>query len=181
MKSILLRSVVALSLLSGSFVAHAAAAPAAKVLAVGVVDVQNAILLTDEGKSQREKIEKEFTEKREVLAKQEQQLKKMSDDFSVQQSILSEADKQTKQKDFQAKVQQFQKDQMNFEQEARQKESAALQGIFQNMQKEVQTIAKKKSLDMVVDKSAGVLLYAANPVDITDEVVKSYNEHFKAK
>lgn len=177
MKSLMLRSAV-ISALGLSFASTNAFAAAP---AVGVVDVQGAILKTDEGKAQREKIEKEFNLKREDLAKQEEQLRKMSDDFSVQQSILSEADKVNKQKEFQAKLQKFQKDQMEFEQDARQKESTALQSIFQNMQKEVQSIAQKKNLDMVVDKSAGVLLYAANPVDITEEVIKVYNQNHKVK
>lgn len=155
------------------------AAPAATL--VGLVDVQNAILQTNEGKSQRDKIEKEMNEKRQNLTNQEKQLKKMNDDFLVQQSILSDADKQAKQKEFQIKLQQYQQDQATFEQDARQKESAALQNIFQNMQKEIQKIAKQKNLDMVFDKSAGVLLYTANPVDITDEVIKLYNIDFKVK
>lgn len=150
-------------------------------LRVALVDVQNAILQTNEGKAQREKIEKEFNEKRQNLANQEKQLKKMNDDFLVQQSILSEADKQNKQKEFQMKLQQYQQDQMAFEQDARQKESAALQSIFANMQKEIQKIAKQKSYDMVFDKSAGVLLYTVNPIDITDDVVKQYNTDFKVK
>ena len=179
MKSVLLRSAFlsTLGLSLGAFPVMAAE----NARAVGVVDVQGAILKTDQGQAERAKIEKEFNLKREDILKQEQQLKKMSDDFAVQQSILSEADKMNKQKEFQAKLQKYQKEQVDFEQEARQRETAALQGIFQNMQKEVQTIAKKKNLDMVVDKSAGVLLYAANPVDITEEVIKSYNEHNKVK
>jgi outer membrane protein len=150
-------------------------------LRVALVDVQNAILQTNEGKAQREKIEKEFNEKRQNLANQEKQLKKMNDDFLVQQSILSEADKQNKQKEFQMKLQQYQQDQMAFEQEARQKESTALQSIFSNLQKEIQKIAKQKNYDMVFDKSAGVLLYTVNPNDITEEVVKQYNNDYKVK
>lgn len=150
-------------------------------LRVALIDVQNAILQTNEGKAQRDKIEKEFNEKKQNLANQEKQLKKMNDDFLVQQGILSEADKQNKQKEFQTKLQQYQQDQMNFEQEARQKESAALQGIFLNIQKEIQKIAKQKNYDMVFDKSAGVLLYTVNPIDITDDVIKQYNIDFKVK
>ncbi len=179
MKSLLLRAALVSGL--GLSLATPSVFAAATGPAIGVVDVQNAILKTDEGQAQRAKIEKEFNLKRDDLMKQEQQLKKMNDDFSMQQSILSEADKQNKQKEFQAKLQKFQKDQSEFEQGARQKETEALQSIFQNMQKEVQVIAQKKNLDMVVDRSAGVLLYAANPVDITDEVVKSYNTNHKAK
>ena len=146
---------------------------------IGVVDVQSAILQTNEGKAAREKIEKEIAQRRQELLNQQNQLKKMQDDFQAQQAILSEADKQTRQKDFQAKVQAFQQAQISFEQEARQKESAALQQIFKNIQAEVQKIAKQKSYDMVFDKSASVLLYAAQVTDITADVVTAYNNNHK--
>ncbi len=92
---------------------------------------------------------------------------------------MSDADKQTKQKEFQTKLQAFQQAQMSFEQESRQKEAGALQKIFQNIQAEVQKIAKQKNYDMVFDKSAAVLLYANNTTDITTEVVNMYNADFK--
>jgi outer membrane protein len=74
---------------------------------IGVVDVQAAILQTNEGKAAREKIEKEVSQKRQELLNQQNALKKMQEEFQSQQAVLSEADKQAKQKDFQAKVQAF--------------------------------------------------------------------------
>ena len=150
-------------------------------LKVAIVDVQSAILQTNEGKAAREKIEKEVTQKRQDLLNQQNNLKKLQEEFQAQQSVLSDADKQSKQKEFQTKLQAFQQAQMNFEQESRQKEAAALQKIFQNIQTEVQKIAKQKSYDMVFDKSAAVLLYANNTTDITPEVVSLYNADYKSK
>jgi outer membrane protein len=146
---------------------------------VAIVDVQSAILQTNEGKAAREKIEKEVSQKRQDLLNQQNNLKKLQEEFQAQQAVLSDADKQVKQKEFQAKLQTFQQAQMNFEQEAKQKEMAALQKIFQNIQNEVQKIAKEKSFDMVFDKSAAVLLYANNTTDITSDVVTKYNSDFK--
>lgn len=150
-------------------------------LKVAIVDVQSAILQTNEGKAAREKIEKEVAQKRQDLLNQQNSLKKLQEEFQAQQSVLSDGDKQTKQKEFQTKLQAFQQAQMNFEQESRQKEAAALQKIFQNIQTEVQKIAKQKSYDMVFDKSAAVLLYANNTTDITPEVVSMYNSDYKSK
>lgn len=150
-------------------------------LRIGVVDVQSAILKTNEGKAAREKIEKELGKKRQDILAQQNQLKKMQEDFQAQQSVLSDADKQAKQKEFQTKFQAFQQAQVGFDQEARQKESAALQQIFKNLQNEIQKISKQKNLDMVFDKSAAVLLYANNTADITNDLIERYNEDYKVK
>ena len=148
-------------------------------LKVGTVDIQSAILQTNEGKSARERIEKELGQKRQDILSQQKQLKKMQEDLESQAALLSNEDRLAKQKEFQAKVQGFQTAQMNFEQEARQKEAQALQSIFQNMQIEIQKKSKEKSLDMVFDRSVAVLLYANNVVDLTPEVVAEYNKDYK--
>jgi outer membrane protein len=149
-------------------------------LKIAIVDVQAAILQTNEGKAAREKIEKDVTKKRQELVDQQKNLKKLQDEFQAQQAVLSDAEKQAKQKEFQTKLQAFQQAQMTFEQESRQKEAGALQKIFINIQTEVKKIAKEKGFDMVFDKSAAVLLYANNTTDITSQVVSLYNADYKA-
>src|SRR4051812_9667460 len=73
-------------------------------LRVAIVDVQAAILQTNEGKAAREKLEKEVAQKRQDLLNQQNNLKKLQEEFQAQQSILSEGDKQSKQKEFQTKL-----------------------------------------------------------------------------
>ena len=157
-----------------------AADKAAAQLKIAIVDVQAAILQTNEGKAARQKIEKDVAQKRQELVDQQKNLKKLQDEFQAQQSVLSDAEKQAKQKEFQTKLQAFQQAQMNFEQESRQKEAGALQKIFVNIQTEVKKIAKQKTFDMVFDKSAAVLLFANNTTDITSEVVTLYNNDYKS-
>lgn len=166
-------------LVSFAFVGSVHAQSKMSDLKVAIVDVQAAILKTNEGKAAREKLEKDAASKRQDLLNQQNALKKMQDEFQAQQAVLSEADKLSKQKEFQTKLQAFQQAQMNFEQEGKQKEFSALQKIFQNIQTEVQKIAKQKGYDMVFDKSAAVLLYANNTTDITTEVVSLYNVDYK--
>jgi outer membrane protein len=150
-------------------------------LKIGVVDVQSAILQTNEGKAAKSKIEKEVEKKRQEILSQQNELKKMEEEFQAQQSILSDADKMSKQKEFQEKFKKYQSLQIGFEQETRQKELAATQQIYQNLITVVQKVAKPKSFDMVFDRGAGVLLYADKVTDITKEVVEQYNKEHKNK
>ncbi len=181
MKRFMVKSFLTLVVLSmaTSFSSVFAAEKSGHDLKVGIVDVQSAILQTNDGKLARQKIEKEVTSKKQELMNQQNQLKKLQEDFQAQQSVLSDADKITKQKEFQTKLQAFQQAQISFEQEARQREATALQKIFQNIQSVVQKISKQKNFDLVFDKSAAVLLYAANGTDITNDVVTQYNSEFK--
>lgn len=145
------------------------------------VDMQAAILQTEEGKQAKTKIEKEAEDKRTSLVNQQNELKKLDEEMQAQSAVLSEEAKATKQKDFQAKVQNLRTAQMSFEQEVRAKEMQETQKIFQNLSKVIDEVAKKKGYDLVFERGAGALLYASKIEDITPEVVNAYNSKHKVK
>ena len=145
------------------------------------VDMQAAILQTEEGKAAKARIEKEAEGKRNTLLSQQQELKKLDDEFQEKQAVLSEADKVAKTRDFQSKLQKLREAQMGFEQEVRGKEMKETQKIFQNLAEIVEEIAKKKGYEMIFERNAGALLYAARIDDITAEAVQMYNQKYKVK
>lgn len=144
------------------------------------VDMQAAILQTEEGKAARAKIEKEASAKRQELMTQQADLKKLDEEFQAQQSILTADVKQTKQKEFQEKFQTFRNAQMQFEQDMRQKEVQETQKIFQKTSLIIQDISQKKLYDLVFEKGSGTLLYASKIDDITQDVVNEYNKKYKS-
>ena len=143
------------------------------------VDMQSAILQTEEGKLAKGKIEKEAEAKRQEILNQEKDLKKLDDEFQAQSSVLSEEAKRNKQTEFQAKLQKLQAARLGFEQEVRQKEMQETQKIFQNLTSIIDEVAKKKGYDMVFERGAGAVLYAAKIDDLTGEIVSLYNSRHK--
>jgi outer membrane protein len=164
-----------------SSAAAAGAAGAAKAsLRFAFVDMQAAILQTEEGKIAKAKIEKEAESKRQDILNQEKDLKKLDDEFQAQQAVLSDDAKKSKQTEFQGKFQKLQGARMQFEQDVRQKEMQETQKIFQNLTSVIDDVAKRKGYDMVFERGAGAVLYAAKIDDITSDVVTSYNAKHKA-
>lgn len=143
------------------------------------VDMQQAILQTEEGKIARAKIEKEAESKKKDLVTQQAELKKLDDDFQAQQGVLSETDKAKKSQEFQTKLQSLRSAEVNFQQEVRQKEMDETQKIFKNLAAIIDEVGKKKGYDMVFERGSGALLYAAKIDDITTEVVQAYNIRHK--
>jgi outer membrane protein len=150
-------------------------------LKICVVNVQTAILQTNEGKAAKSKIEKEAEKDRQDLLSKQNQLKKMEEEFQAQQSILSDSDKLAKQKEFQLKLQDYQKSQMSFEQKTRSKEFTATQEIYQKITSLVKKTRKLEKCSLAFDSGAGVLLDADDVTDITNKIVEKYNTEFKAK
>lgn len=164
---------------------EAQAAPATKAGVsanrVALIDFQVAILQTDEGKSAKAKIEKEVDSRKKELLTQQQELKKLEDDFEAKRAVLSEDEKGSRARDLQAKFMAFQRSQMTLDQEVRQKEMQETQKIFQKLSSIVEEYAKKHNYDLVFEKGAGAVLYIAQNSDITADIVTLYNQRHKVK
>lgn len=150
-------------------------------LKICVVNVQTAILQTNEGKAAKSKIEKEAEKDRQDILSKQNQLKKLEEEFQAQQSILSDSDKLAKQKEFQSKLQEYQKLQMSFEQKTRSKELTATQEIYQKITAIVKKERKVAKCGLAFDSGAGVLLDADEVTDITTKIVEKYNSEYKTK
>ncbi|APJ04830.1 OmpH family outer membrane protein [Silvanigrella aquatica] len=182
-KSIFIISAYILSIFSSSnaFAATKVSSEGLLQITTCTVNVQSAILQTNEGKAAKLKIEKEAEKDRQDILAKQNQLKKMDEEFQAQQSILSDSDKLAKQKEFQVKLQEFQKSQMSFEQKTRNKELAATQEIYQKIKNIVKEAREQNKCTMTFDDSAGVLLDAVNLTDITIKVVEKYNTKYKVE
>lgn len=170
----------ALTLLS-SIVAFAKTDTPSSTLKLAVVDIQAAILQTDEGKKAKSNLEKDVEKKKKELLEKQKELKKLEEEYQAQQSILSDSDKMMKQKNFQEKLQSFQQDQFKMEQDMRKKEVEISQNIYKGLVQTIDKISKKKDYDFVFEKGSGALLYAKKFDDITNEVIQDYNNHQKSK
>lgn len=145
------------------------------------VDVQAAILQTEEGKNARAAIETDAKPKRDGIMEQQKNLKQLEEDFLAQQAVLTDGQKRERQADFQKRFEQFQMAKMEFEKEFREKEMKETQKIFQKMAEIIEGIGKKGGYDLVFERSANALLYASAIDDLTPEVVAEYNKRHSTK
>ncbi len=150
-----------------------------KGLRVGFINVQQAILQTNEGKTARDVIDKDAKKKHEDLAASEQELKRMSDDFQSQFAVMPDSAKAEKQKELQKKYEAFQRSRMDFEQEFREREQKETGKILNKMLLILDEYSKKNGFDFVFEQGTGALLYASKIEDITNEIVAEYNKKHK--
>lgn len=150
-----------------------------KGLRVAFINAQRAILETNEGKAAREAIDKDAKKKQEELAKDEQEIKRLSDDFQAQFAVMPESTKAEKQKELQKKYEAFQRARMEFEQVFRDREQQETGKILNKMLVILDEYAKKNGYDFVFEQGTGALLYASKIEDITIEIVAEYNRKHK--
>ena len=166
------RTAIAACLLS-SFAAFAARAQAIKI---GYVDVQRAIQETDEGKSARSRLKGEFEQRRQQIDKKSGDLEKMQQDYEKQAPVLSDDAKKKKQEEFQKALIDARKQANDLQEDMGRKEQEAMASILQKLQQVVAEIAEREQLTFVLEKAS--LLYGPQAADITNEVVRRYNDRF---
>src|SRR3954470_14546631 len=168
------RALVAASVLATTATAFAARAQ----VKIGYVDVQRAIQETEEGKSARTRLRGEFEQHKAAIDKKGADLEKMQQEYDKQQAVLSDDAKRKKQEEFQKLLVDARKSASDLQEDLAGKEQQAMQSILQKLNAVVAEIAERESINFVMDKAS--LLYAPQAADITNEVVRRYNDRFGA-
>lgn len=143
---------------------------------VAVVDVQKVLAQSTPGKAAFEKLKK-MQEDRIAKAKgMDEELRKLDADLNQKKLSLSE-DKITELSkqiaDKRISMQRFAQDADREVQEARDRELAALQTKIEPV---LNALGKEMGLALIFNKFESGLVYASEAVDITDTLVKRFNE-----
>jgi len=142
----------------------------------GIVNMQKVILTVEEGKAARKGLEKEIKSKEIELRKKKAELDKMNRDWKEKSALLSEEARLKKQQEFQERFVELRNSEMAFQTKIKRKEAQATQKIAINVQRIVDTLAKKQALEGVFETNSSGLLYLKDPVDLTNKVIAEYDK-----
>jgi outer membrane protein len=146
---------------------------------IGYVNFQKALAEIDEAKAAKGRLEALKEQKQKDLDKAQEQLKKDKDTFDKQAATMTE---QARNEKAEALQRRFIDLQQNFEKgraELAQKENEEFQPIVQKMRTVINSIAQREGFTMVFD--AGGIAYAPDSLDLTAQLVRTYNEQNKVK
>jgi outer membrane protein len=167
---------IALSVV-GALALNSAAARAEQKFAY--VDLQRAISEVDEGRQAKARLQQILDAKQKDLDREQEALRKEKEQLDKQASAMSEEARVQKQGDLQKKLfelaQKFEKG----KQEIAMKEQTEMQAIIGKMDPILTKIAQREGFTMVFDRPG--LVYAPGHLDLTNELVRMYNDQHKAK
>ena len=163
-------------LLPAFTIALIAGAASAQNMKIGYVDVQRAVQEVEEGKAARSRLQSELQQKRADLEKKRADLEKMKADYDKQAPVLSDDAKRQRQEQLQKAFVEAQNAAGQMQEELSGKEQEAMQSISKRLLQVVAEVSDRENFTFVLDKAA--LLYAPAASDITNEVVRRYNERF---
>ncbi len=148
-------------------------------LKLGYVDLQRAIQEVEEGRQAKARLQALLDSNQKDIDKRQEALRKESETLQKQSSAMSEDTLRQKQIELQKKLMELAQDWDKRKQDMANKERTELQAIFAKMDPIIAQIAQREGFTMVFEKTDSGLVYAPASLDITNELVRLYNDQAK--
>ncbi len=148
---------------------------------LGYVDLQRALIEVGEGQAAKNKLKGEMDKKKSELDAEQA---KLTDDKAVldkQGAMMSEEVRTQKFTEWQKRLYDVMQKAQKVQVELQDKERNELKKIFEKMDPIIAAIAQREGLTMVFEKTDSGLVYAPPSLDLTNELVRTYNEKHPAK
>ena len=162
--------VVLLAVVLGFMFIHPTFAQETKICTV------DPIRLFDEYKK-REDFDKDLEAKTKVKEAERNKLIEDLKEIQDKLALLSDQEKEKKQKELTTKSQQLQELDQKLKQDFRKDWDEKLRQILEDIKKVVEDLAKKEGYTFVLDSKA--LLYGSKDMDVTSRIVETLNKNYK--
>ena len=150
-------------------------------LKLGYVDLQRALGEVEEGRAAKARLQSMIESKEKEITKEQEGLRKEKEVLDKQASAMSEEARQQKNNDLQKKVMELAQKWEKARQDMGTKERTELQAIFAKLEPIIANIAQREGMTMVFEKSGAGLVFAPPHLDMTNELVRMYNDQYHAK
>ncbi len=146
---------------------------------VGIIDIQQAIVATNEGARDFEALQKKFEPKKNELASQNTDIENLKKQLNTQGDKMNEEARATLVKSIETKQKSLQRSVEDAQNEYQQQQNEIAQRILQKMAPVIDKYAKSNGYGLLFDSSnpwpQGPLLWATAGVDLTKTIVDAYN------
>ncbi len=148
---------------------------------LGYVDLQRALKEVQEGQQATAQLKGEIDRKKSEFETEQKKLREDSLVLDRQASAMSEEVRVEKMKALQGRLMAMGERGQKLQVEFVEKERVELRKIFDKMDAIIAAIAQRDALTMVFEKTDSGLLYSPASLDLTNELVRTYNEKYPVK
>jgi outer membrane protein len=148
---------------------------------IAVVDVQRVLARSTAGVAAREQLEREKAVMQKELDGKRQELEKLKDELDKKSQLMTADARKEKQEAFDRKRRDAARLVDDFQKELEKKEQGLLQKVLQDVSGVIDRVGKQRNCYMIVEKNRGGVVYLTAEADITDEVIRTYDQEAAAK
>jgi len=157
--------------------AHAQA-PAASPGAVRVayIDVQRVLTRSAAGVAAREALEKDRATMQKEMDAKRQELERMRDELEKKGPLMTADARREKEEQLERKRRDAARLADDFQRELGRKEQQLGSKVLQDLVGLIERYGKQKGYQIIVEKRGGGVIYGAPELDITDDIIRAYDQ-----
>jgi outer membrane protein len=163
----------------GSFAQAKAAgnSPSAGPSKIAFVNIQEAVITCNEGKQESAALQQRFTSKQAALKAQDDELKKLKDDFQAASSKLNDDERNARQRAIQDKQKIFERNYADYQSEAQEAQQDAINKIVKKMLPVLEKYLLANGYTAAIDVSnpQTPVIWVNKEATITEQLVNAYN------
>jgi outer membrane protein len=151
---------------------------AAQEIKLGYIDAERVLRATTGYKDAEAQFEKQREAWNQEIDNRSRELKAMEEDFKAQELMLSDEKKRTRLQELQTRqieLEQFYQQIFGPSGEAVRKQEELLKPIYDQVNEIIRTMGEQEKYTMIFDSSSLGIAYAAEGVDLTDQVIERLN------
>ncbi len=144
---------------------------------LGVINIQEAIASTKEGRKALSDIQKKFQPRQQELQRQQQDIQALTDELQKQGPALSDEVQRQKARELEEKQRLFKRATEDADVDYRAEGQDVIQRIGRKMVPIISEYAQQNGFALIFDPPAVQLpvYYAAKEIDVTEEIIKRYD------
>jgi outer membrane protein len=148
----------------------------AEDIKIGAVDLIKALNESEAGKKAKTELEGLIKSKQATLDEKSKSIEKMKEELEKQSSILSTEARKAKEEELERMIREYQRMVADSQGEVKKKENDHTAKIVKDLRTVIEKIGKEEGYTVILEKAEGIVLFAKEELDITDTVIKKYNE-----
>ena len=152
------------------------------VTKVGIIHIQNAIISTRDGQKAAKELQDKFAPTRSRLEKKQAEIESDRAKLSQGSNAMSADQKEKLMRDIDQKTKSLNRDTEDAQAELDQEQGKIMQELGQRIMAVIDKYSKDKGFSLILDVSSQQtpVLFAANDIDITSDIVKLYDQNAPA-
>ena len=148
---------------------------------IAVIDMQKVVRKSVAGQKAMEKLNKKLKNLQKQLRAKQDEINAFKEDIEKKGPLMNEAARAEKEREYKKAFRDLQDEKEDAQFEMRQAETKSMEPILKELEKVVSRIGEEDKYTLILDKNMPGIYFINSDVDITDEVIKVYDDQVKSK
>jgi outer membrane protein len=148
-------------------------------LKIGYIDFQKVLNESDAGKKAKADLEVLVKSKQTTIDEKGKTIEKSKADLEKQASVLSAEAKKGKEEELEKMLREYQRLVQDSQTEVKKKELEFTDAIIKDVRQIVEKMGEEGGYTLIIERTGGMVLYSKKDIDLTDAVIKKYNQSKK--